>query len=120
MARHDRKSGWPEPARPAATLRLETGRDAGADKTAKNFSAGSRVGDALFLAADEQAVIDRLTPARRGCWGHHARFALADLLDLADPDEEADLEGLAADQDWLWVLGSHARTRAKPEKAQGE
>jgi uncharacterized protein DUF3616 len=36
-----------------------------------------------------------------------------------DPDGEADVEGLAADDQWLWLLGSHARTRAKPEKAKG-
>lgn len=120
MARGNGEFGWPKPASPTATIRLETGGEAGADKTLKNFSAGSRIGGTLFLAADEQAVIDRLTRVGRHRWGDHARFALRDLLDLADPDEEADLEGLAADEDWLWVLGSHARTRAKPEKAEGE
>jgi hypothetical protein len=114
------KSGWPRPAKPAATIRLDTAGALDEDKTLRNFSAGSRVGDALFLAADEQAVIDRLTPVGRHAWGKHERYPLADLLDLADPDEEADLEGLAADDDWLWVVGSHARTRTKPEKAEAE
>ncbi|PAX08589.1 DUF3616 domain-containing protein [Sphingomonas lenta] len=94
----------------------------GGDKKRKalsNFSAGTRVGESVFLAADEHADIDRLTIAGQEC-GEPARFELADLLPLADPEEEADLEGLAADEGWLWVLGSHARTRAKPEKAEGE
>jgi hypothetical protein len=34
--------------------------------------------------------------------------------------EEADLEGLAADDNWLWLVGSHARTRRKAEKEAGE
>ena len=114
------ESGWPKPAAPTASIRMQTGEASGNDKTRKNFSAGSRVGNTLFVAADEQAVIDRLTPVDRNTWGNHARFALCDLLDLADPDEEADLEGLAADDGWLWVLGSHARTRPKPEKAEDE
>lgn len=44
---------------------------------------------------------------------------LGELLDLADPDEEADLEGLAAEDGWLWLVGSHARTRPKPEEERG-
>lgn len=126
MARDDREGsdqgGWPRPAKVRARIRLDVGGSLGDDdnEAITNFSAASRVGDSLFLAADERAAIDRLVPGRRGDWTGHARFALADLLDLADPDEEADLEGLAADDGWLWVLGSHARTRPKPEKAKDE
>lgn len=112
--------GWPPPAEPCAAIRLECGLSIDDGKALKNFSAGSRVGDALFLAADERAAIDRLVETGRGAWGRQERFPLADLLDLADRDAEADIEGLAADGEWLWVLGSHARTRNKPEKAQGE
>jgi hypothetical protein len=115
------KRGWPAPAEPAGQVRLrfDTGGD---NKTLRNFSAGTRVGDSLFLAADERAAIDRLTPdgGDGGDWANHARYPLADLVDLADPEAEADLEGLASDEGWLWVLGSHARTRPKPEKAEGE
>lgn len=93
--------------------------DAEADDTIRNFSAAARAGDSLFVAADEAAAIERLRPEGRR-WASHCCFQLADLLDLADPDEEADLEGLAAEDDWLWVVGSHARTRPKTEKAEGE
>ena len=110
-----KKSGWLEPAQPVATIILETGGASGADKTLKNFSAGSRVGRTLFLASDEQACLDRLAEVADGRWGDHRRFNLCDLLALDDPEGEADLEGLAADEDWLWVVGSHARTRHKPE-----
>jgi hypothetical protein len=122
MARSDSRQdrGWPAPARVREQILLEVGGSLGDDKALKNLSAGSRVGDSLFLAADERAAIDRLTPARRGRWANHRRFELGDLVDLADPGEEADLEGLAVDDGWLWVLGSHARTRPKPEKAAGE
>ena len=121
MARDDSDDGWPRPAKMRAKVRLDVGGSLGDDdETLTNFSAGTRVGDSLFLAADERAAIDRLIPTRRGRWGDHASFELADLLDLADPDEEADLEGLAAADGWLWVVGSHARTRPKPQKAKDE
>lgn len=112
--------GWPAAAKVRARIKLEAGASLDDDEALQNFSAGSRIGDSLFLAADERAAIDRLTPGRGRDWGNHARFQLRDLLDLADPDEEADLEGLAVEDDWLWVLGSHARTRPKPEKAKDE
>lgn len=111
---------WPPPARVRERIRLEAGAALDDDEALQNFSAGSRIGDTLFVAADERAAIDRLTPAGRGAWGNHVRFELNGLLDLADPDEEADLEGLAVEDGWLWVLGSHARTRPKPEKAKDE
>ena len=114
------EAGWPAPARVRGRIRLVAGTSLDDDEALRNFSAGSRIGNSLFLAADERAAIDRLTPRRGRSWGNHARFELRDLLDLADPDEEADLEGLAVEDGWLWVLGSHARTRPKPEKAKDE
>jgi hypothetical protein len=112
--------GWPAPSPVAGEVLLDFGGDLGERKTIKNFSAGSRVGRSLFLAADEYGCIDRLTEVADGRWGNHVRFNLRDLLDLDDAEGEADLEGLAADGEWLWVLGSHARTRNKPEKQEGE
>jgi hypothetical protein len=114
------KTGWPAPSPVVGQVTLEFGTALGERKTIKNFSAGSRIGRSLFLAADEFGCIDRLTEVVDGRWGNHRRFNLAELLDLDDPEEEADLEGLAADGGWLWVLGSHARTRHKPEKFEDE
>jgi len=110
--------GWPEPAAPAGTvaLRFRTDPDCPA---VSNMSAAVRVGATLFLAGDENAAIERLTRTGTGDeWGNHIRLPLADFLDFDEPDEEADLEGLAVDDNWLWVLGSHARTRPKLKKDQ--
>lgn len=114
---------WGRPAQPVARITL--GCMSGADhKVLRNFSAGTRIDDTLFVAADEFAGVDRLTPLDatddQTAWGHHVTFALKGLLPLAAPDGEADLEGLAADKGWLWVIGSHARTRRKPEREAGE
>lgn len=110
---------WGAPARPAKRVVLQFG-ERKTRKGLRNFSAGTRLGDSLFLAADEHGGVDRLQRRSGRLWADHCRFELADFLPLADPEAEIDLEGLAADDGWLWVLGSHARTRAKPEKMEGE
>lgn len=112
------KRGWPAPARPIARVKLRFG-GAADRKLLKNFSAATRIGSSLFVAADERAAIERLSDTGDG-WSDHRRFEIGDFLDVDDKLAEADLEGLAVDDDWLWVLGSHARTRPKPEKEEGE
>jgi hypothetical protein len=83
--------------------------------TVANLSASVRVGDNLFMGADEACAVERLTIGKDGAKAHRS-FPLAGLLDLADPEEEADIEGLAVEDGWLWVVGSHARTRPNPKK----
>ena len=112
-------SGWSAPAVPIERIVLQFGKGK-KKKALRNFSAGTRVGDSLFLGADEHADIDRLGRSATGDWSEHAQFNLGDLLPLADPGQEVDLEGLSADDGWLWVLGSHARARPKVEKANDE
>lgn len=86
-----------------------------ADPLRKDVSAATRVGDALFTSCDEFASVDRLTPDGEA-WGNHVHFALGDILDLpGGPDGEMDIEGLMADEGWLWVVGSHGLKRAKPD-----
>lgn len=109
--------GWPAPAAPFATVKLKLDGHASADETTTNLSAGTRVGNTLFVAGDENLAIDRLIAGARG-WRGHRRFELSDLLELDAPDEEVDIEGLAEADGWLWVLGSHARTRPKPKKRE--
>lgn len=111
-------NGWGEPA--AAINRVVMHFARSKKKALHNFSAGTRIGESLFLAADEHAAIDRLTQLPDGGWGSHEQYKLRDLLPLAEADQEADIEGLSEDGGWLWVLGSHARTRPKAEKAEGE
>jgi hypothetical protein len=110
--------GWSEPAKPLTRVPLRFGSSA-EHEALTNISAGTRIGDTLFVAADEHCGLDRLTLAG-GDWCGHQLFQLGDLLPLQTPEEEADLEGLAADDGWLWVVGSHARTRRKPEKEEAE
>ena len=83
----------------------------GQDDPTLNLSAAARFGETLFLGSDEGVCIERLSRGT-GAWGHHRRISLDGILDLAT-SEEADIEGMAEDDGWLWVLGSHARTRPK-------
>ena len=89
-----------------------------------NLSGAAITGDWLWVAGDEACGIDRLRrlnavggEALR--FGEVRDFPLADLLDLpGEPDEEADLEGMALADGFLWVVGSHGlkRKNAKPER----
>ncbi|HEV2567557.1 DUF3616 domain-containing protein [Sphingomonas sp.] len=108
--------GWPPPAEPIGRIPLRFDA-AGDDETVTNLSASVRIGASLFVGGDEACAIERLTIRPDGA-GDHRRFPLADLLDLADPEAEADIEGLAECDGWLWVVGSHARTRPKAEKQE--
>lgn len=88
------------------------------DPLEHDLSAAARTGDALFLSCDETAGLERLTPAEDG-WGNHLHLSLADYVDLPDgPEGEMDIEGLACDEGWLWVVGSHSLKREKPKDNQ--
>lgn len=106
--------GWPNPAEPIGRVALRFGADG---DMVSNLSASVRVNDTLFVGADEACAIERLTIDEDACSDHQS-IPLALLLDLADPDAEADIEGLAVEDGWLWVVGSHARTRPKPKKGK--
>jgi hypothetical protein len=109
---------WGKPAEPVERVALQFGRTAEREAL-HNISAGTRIGATLFVAADEHCGLDRLTLAD-DAWTGHINIPLGDLLPLRTSEGEADLEGLAADEGWLWAVGSHARTRHKPEKAEGQ
>jgi hypothetical protein len=56
-------------------------------------------------------------------FGEVRDFPLADLLDLPGAaDEEADLEGMAVADGYLWVVGSHGlkRKNAKPDRGHAD
>ena len=82
-----------------------------------NLSGAAFCGDWLWVAGDEACRVDRLRrldpvgpEALR--YGDESSFALAELLDLpGEADEEADLEGMAATDGYLWVVGSHGLKR---------
>lgn len=107
-------SGWPLPSEPIGGVQLRFSAD---HDTVSNLSASVRVNNTLFVGADEACAIERLVIDGNSC-GQHESIPLALLLDLADPEAEADIEGLAVEDGWLWVVGSHARTRPKPKQGK--
>ncbi len=90
------------------------------DAPHEDLSAVAVSGDAVWLAGDEGASLERLVRDGQGGFGAPTRFRLADLLDLPGGDEEADVEGMDVDDGWLWVVGSHASARRKADPADGD
>lgn len=106
------RSPWPPTAKPSGEERLILGAGCeGEDDPTLDLSAAARHGTTMFLGSDEGVCIERLTRGD-GAWGDHRRIPLGTMIDL-EASGEADIEGLAEDDGWLWVLGSHARTRPK-------
>ena len=93
-----------------------------------NLSGAAFMGDWLWVAGDEACGLARLrrleTVGREVLrFGDVRDFPLADLLDLPGAaDEEADLEGLAVADGFLWVVGSHGlkRKSARPDRGAEE
>lgn len=112
-------------ARSAKAVRLEFAPDS---LVQTNLSGAAFTGDWLWVAGDEACGLDRLRrlePLGRETlrFGEVRDFPLAELLDLpGEADEEADLEGMAVADGWLWVVGSHGlkRKNAKPDRSDAE
>lgn len=106
-------------ARSANAVRLEFSADS---LVQTNLSGAAFTGDWLWVAGDEGCGVDRLRrlePVGQEAlrFGEVRDFALAELLALPGAaDEEADLEGMAVADGWLWVVGSHGlkRKNARP------
>ena len=84
-----------------------------------NLSGAVAIGDTLWVAGDEACGLDRLLRDRHAEGLHFVadgHYPLADYLDLPDSaDIEADLEGLAVADGYLWLVGSHGLKRKAPE-----
>lgn len=97
------------------------------------LSVALRMGNTLWLANDESVSIERLTLRPEDSRGNtsfthaHRQYALHDFLNMPMParvpgkDElnEADIEGLACDGKYLWVVGSHSLRRKQPKEGDG-
>lgn len=119
LAAPDPVACWPEPARPDAQLRLALDKPPASDEPhpAHDISAAACVGDTLFLAADEAARLEVLARNGEG-FGEHQSIRLTEHFELPGGADEMDIEGLAIDDDWLWIVGSHSLTRRKPGKGK--
>jgi hypothetical protein len=96
------------------------------NRLSKGISAATAVADTLWLAHDETVSVERLRAERTKAgairYANHRRFDLRKLIDLpagssAEHDEppEADLEGIAAADGYLWVAGSHSAVHESPK-----
>jgi len=74
-------------------------------------------GEHLWLVSDETCSLERLTRGDAGRYAAHRSYDLGAVFDLPG-ETEIDLEGLARDGDWLWLVGSHALKRKKPRPEQ--
>ena len=111
--------------RSANAVRLEFSADC---LVKTNLSGAAFTGDWLWVAGDEACGVERLRrlePVGRETlrFGEVCDFPLADLLDLPGAtDEEADIEGMAVVDGFLWLVGSHGlkRKNAKPERSHAD
>lgn len=81
------------------------------------LSAAIRVGDYLWLCCDERVSLERLQLNGDGTFSGHTTFDLTQYLQLPGGKEsEIDIEGLAYEDHYLWLVGSHSLARKKPRK----
>ena len=84
-----------------------------------NLSGAACTGEWLWVAGDEACEVNRLRrlePLGRETlrYGDATLFPSCRVLDLPGAsDDEADLEGMAAGDGYLWVVGSHGLKRKK-------
>lgn len=105
-------------AEPAITLQFRHA----ATVVRADLSAVRQVGPHLWLGCDETATLERLT-LNGAIANDHQHIFLGDFLKLPDdPDDEVDIEGIAYEDHYLWVTGSHSvkRKRPKPEYSPEE
>lgn len=102
-------------------------RFAGDEETLKkmqNLSAVYRDGDRLWVACDELTTLERLaldSDQQAESFAEHRSFPLGGLgVVLPDGNnEEIDVEGMDLANGFLWVVGSHSRTRDRLKPSDG-
>jgi Protein of unknown function (DUF3616) len=83
--------------------------------TIGNLSAIALTDHHLWLGSDEGRTLERLTPQPDGSYGDPHSIDLGTLFPELLPDKEIDIEGLAYNNGYLWVVGSHSLKRKKPK-----
>jgi hypothetical protein len=105
-------------AQPIGTVHLGFIADDRKKRVCDNLSAVAIHGDELWFGTDEDTLLDCLSKVADGGYAGHKTFQLKDTLTLPDRDgkkDEVDIEGLDVVGDQLWLVGSHAVTRDKPD-----
>lgn len=70
----------------------------------------------LWFGSDETSTIERLSLLDSKNFNNHQQFRVAEFIDLPSlEDEEIDIEGLAYDDYYLWLVGSHSYKRKQPK-----
>lgn len=81
------------------------------------LSAAILTGDYLWLSCDERSTLERLKLDSPSVFSNHQSFDLNNYLDIpAEASCEIDIEGLAYENNYLWLVGSHSLARKKPRK----
>jgi hypothetical protein len=80
---------------------------------AADLSAAALAGADLWLASDATAQVDRLTRTGPELFDGHEVFAIDDYVDLPGTGE-MDIEGLAVEGGYLWIVGAHSARRSRP------
>lgn len=81
----------------------------------RNLSCVTAFAGHLWLGSDEGTSLERLSPVGEETFGNHVSLDLADILNLpARRKQEIDIEGLAFQDGYLWVAGSHSLKRKTP------
>lgn len=96
-------------------------------KLRDGLSVALQIGNTLWVANDESSSLERLLLVKEDHSGqymygrHHTQFPLDGLIDLPAPSvddprelQEIDIEGLAYENGYLWLVGSHSLKRKKP------
>lgn len=87
----------------------------------QDLSAVAFTDGCLWLGSDEENSVERLMKLDACTFGQHECFRFADLLEgFDDADGEVDIEGMAYEENYLWIVGSHStkRKKVKPQKVE--
>ncbi|GAB1540882.1 DUF3616 domain-containing protein [Scytonema sp. NUACC21] len=75
----------------------------------------------LWLGSDETSTLERLSAIDNSKFAEHKQFHVANFISLPAPeDEEIDIEGLAYNDYYLWLVGSHSYKRKKTKSDKSD